>query len=117
MADDTPKPKSKRGGARPGAGRASGKVRDNILSLLDDLNYSPLKNLVKAANDARLQAVDPNADKDDKRFYTKLAADIDKDILSYQIPKPKAKQEIAVTANPVKELLEEIWSEEGKGPE
>lgn len=92
-------PKTTHGGARAGAGRAGARVRQDVLSILEALDYSPITNLVEAAKAAR------------KRKDHALAVSIDKELLSYQIAKPRAKQEVELTTNPVKELMEEIWEE------
>ena len=86
-------PKKQNGGKRPGAGRKP-KQRLLLLDRLIELDYDPVQNLINDAEAAR------------QREDFKLATQIDLDLITYLVPKPRAGLDVTadVKVSPLVEL-------------
>lgn len=104
MDDKEPQKKSKRGGPRPklgdtkitptegpGAGRPRIYARLDVWAELQKMNYNPLAELVKTAND-------PSTD-------IKLKSRIDEELLGYCAPKLKSVEHKAEEGSPMEDLM------------
>lgn len=88
-----PKP----GGKRPGSGRKA-KQRLLLLDRLIELDYDPVQNLINDAEAAR------------QREDFKLATQIDLDLITYLVPKPRTDIGVKgeVTISPLVELAKQL---------
>lgn len=84
-------PRENTGGKRPGAGRKA-KQRMLLMDRLLALDYDPVQNLINDAEAAR------------QRDDFKLATQIDLELISYLVPKPRQEIKADVTVNPLIEL-------------